>query len=114
MGKYQFCVPAKAGAATGAFVGLVVWALVAFVPAFHDGVPEPVVAVLPFVLGYAGHVLASWVTAHPGTAPLSPPAAPVTAVPAAAPSGAAGAAPSASLPGPAAGTAGRPPSGVPS
>ena len=30
----------RAGAAVGAATGLVVWGLVAYVPAFHDGVPS--------------------------------------------------------------------------
>jgi len=71
MGKYQLCQPSAVGAGTGALVGLVVWALVSFVPAFHSGVPQPVVAVLPFALGWLGHVAAAWAVPHP-----APPAAP--------------------------------------
>lgn len=52
------------GAAVGAAVGVVVWALVACVPVFHDGVPEPVVAVLPFALAWVGHALAAWHAPH--------------------------------------------------
>ena len=52
----------KAGTAAGAATGLVVWMLVAWVPVFHDGVPEPVVAVIPVVLAWAGHTLAAYMT----------------------------------------------------
>lgn len=65
MGRFQLCVPAQAGTAAGAAVGLVVWALVSFVPAFRNGVPEPVTAVLPFALGWLGHLVTAWVTPHP-------------------------------------------------
>lgn len=54
----------KAGTAVGGATGVVVWALVAFVPAFHTGVPEPVVAVLPFVLGWIGHAVAAYRAPH--------------------------------------------------
>ena len=101
-GKFSLCVPAKAGAATGAVVGLVVWALVSFVPAFHNGVPQPVVDVLPFALAWLGHTAAAWIAPHPGAVPVSPPPDPVTAVPAA----------RAEAPG-AAGTAGGAVSGMP-
>jgi hypothetical protein len=67
----------KAGTAAGAVTGLIVWALVSYVPAFHDGVPEAVVAVIPVVLAWAGHTAAAWLTrSAPGvpaarrTAPL--------------------------------------------
>lgn len=63
-GKSGLCGPAKAGAGAGAATGLVVWLLVSFIPQFHSGVPEPVVAVLPFVLGWLGHTAASWITPH--------------------------------------------------
>ena len=54
----------KAGAAVGAATGAVVWALVSYVPAFHAGVPEPVVAVLPFALAWAGHTIAGYMAPH--------------------------------------------------
>lgn len=75
MGKFSFCVPAKAGAGVGAATGLAVWLLVSFVPQFHSGVPEPVVAVLPFALGWLGHTAASWIAPHKtvvAAAPASP------------------------------------------
>lgn len=82
LGRFEMCAPARAGSATGAAVGLAVWALVSFVPAFHDGVPQPVVDVLPFALGWAGHTLAAWAAKHPeATGPVSPPQAPVITVP---------------------------------
>lgn len=65
----------KAGAAAGAVTGLVVWALISFVPAFHTGVPEPVVAVIPVVLAWAGHVAASWLAPHTPRPPASSQAA---------------------------------------
>jgi hypothetical protein len=62
----------QAGTLTGALVGLVVWALVAYVPAFHDGVPEPVVAVLPFALAWAGHTIAAYLAPHTPRPDLTP------------------------------------------
>lgn len=73
MNRWQFCPPAKAGAAAGALAGLVVWALVAYVPAFRAGVPQPVADALPFALGWAGHTIASWATAHKPPAPQAAP-----------------------------------------
>jgi Kef-type K+ transport system membrane component KefB len=52
------------GAGAGAVAGLVVWALMSFVPAFHTGVPEPVVAFIPVALAWAGHVTAAWLAPH--------------------------------------------------
>lgn len=67
--KGVLCVPAKAGAAAGAATGLVMWALMSFVPAFHNGVPEAVVAVIPVALGWAGHVIGAYLTPHKPAAP---------------------------------------------
>jgi len=54
----------KVGAATGAATGLVVWALVSYVPAFHNGVPEPVVDLIPFALAWVGHTVAAYRAPH--------------------------------------------------
>ena len=65
-----------AGAASGAVTGVFIWALVAFVPSFRAGVPEPVAAVLPFALGWLGHVLAAYAAPHtprPDLKPAGPP-----------------------------------------
>jgi hypothetical protein len=64
LGRFQLCTPAQAGSALGAAVGLATWALVAFVPAFHSGLPQPVAAVLPFALAWAGHTIAAWAVPH--------------------------------------------------
>ncbi len=61
---YQVESKVKQGAAVGAATGVVVWALVSFVPTFHTGVPEPVVAVLPFALAWAGHTIAAYRAPH--------------------------------------------------
>ena len=92
MDRWQFCPPAKAGAASGALVGLVIWALVAYVPAFRDGVPQPLADALPFVLGWTGHTLATWAARHEAPGPAAAPQAPRI-----------------TLPPPAAGTGGIPP-----
>ena len=73
--KGALCTPAKAGAAAGAATGLVVWALMAFVPAFHNGVPEAIVAVIPVALCWAGHVAGAYLTPH------KPAASPARSVP---------------------------------
>lgn len=54
----------KAGAAAGAVTGIVVWALVSYVPAFKNGVPQPVVDALPFVLAWIGHTVAAYLAPH--------------------------------------------------
>jgi len=54
----------KAGAAAGALAGLVIWALVSFVPWFKDGVPEPVAIAIPVILAWAGHVIAGYLAPH--------------------------------------------------
>ena len=71
----KLCTPAKAGATTGAVTGLIVWALMSFVPAFHNGVPEAVVSVLPFALGWAGHLIGTMVTPHQVPVPSPKPVA---------------------------------------
>jgi hypothetical protein len=78
-GKFTLCPPARTGSAIGLVTGLVVWALVSFVPAFHSGVPEPIVAVIPFVLAWLGHTAAAWIAPHPAAAPA--PAAPAAPTP---------------------------------
>lgn len=75
------CAPAKAGAAAGAVAGVIVWLLVSFVPAFRDGVPQPVTDLVPFAVAWAGHVAGAWLTPHPPVpAQGQPPDAPVTPV----------------------------------
>ncbi len=54
----------KAGAAVGALTGVVVWGLVSYVPAFHNGVPGPVVDLIPFALAWAGHTIAAYRAPH--------------------------------------------------
>lgn len=54
----------KAGAAAGAVTGIVVWALVSYVPMFHNGVPQPVVDALPFILAWIGHTAAAYWAPH--------------------------------------------------
>jgi hypothetical protein len=63
-GRFSLCGPALAGTAVGAVTGLAVWALVSFIPAFRNGVPEPVTDVLPFALAWTGHTLTAWITPH--------------------------------------------------
>jgi hypothetical protein len=67
----------KALVAGGLPVGLVSALLVAYVPAFHSGLPPVVVALLPFVLALVSSTAAAWLAPHTvrGTDP------PVTAVP---------------------------------
>lgn len=80
--KPSLCVPARAGAAIGAAAGLVTWALVTWVPAWHHGLPDPVAAALPFALGWAGHVITAYLTRHPqdaGPAIIPPSPGPVPA-----------------------------------
>ena len=64
----------KAGTAAGGVTGLVVWALVTFV--FKDGLPQPVMDALPFILAWAGHTIAAYLAPH--THRATPAAAPAT------------------------------------
>jgi len=65
-------------AAVGGLTGVVVWALVSFVPAFHNGVPEPIVDALPFILAWAGHTVAAYRAPHTSRPDLNvTPAGPV-------------------------------------
>ena len=70
----------KAGAAGGTLVGVVAWLLVAFVPAFHDGLPPAVAALLPVVLGIVASTASAWLAPHT-VRPADPPAVPVSVVP---------------------------------
>ena len=54
----------KAGTLTGALTGLVVWALMSYVPVFHDGVPVPVVDAIPWVLTLMGSAVAAYLAPH--------------------------------------------------
>jgi len=54
----------KAGTAAGAVTGLIIWALVSYVPWFRDGVPEPVAIAIPVILAWAGHTIAAWAAPH--------------------------------------------------
>ena len=70
----------KAGAAGGTLVGVVAWLLVAFVPAFHDGLPPAVAALLPVVLGIVASTVSGYMAPHTVRA-TDPPAVPVSVVP---------------------------------
>lgn len=113
LGRFEMCVPAKAGSATGAAVGIAAWLLVSYVPAFHNGVPQPILLFLPFALGWAGHTLAAWAARHPEAAgPASPPQAPVITVPGASSPGPQGPVPAGEDGAPGAGHIGSAPSSV--
>jgi hypothetical protein len=62
----------KAGAVAGGVTGLVVWALVSYIPAFHNGVPQPVLDVLPFALAWIGHTVAAYMAPHTSRPGLRP------------------------------------------
>ena len=64
----------KAGTPAGGVTGLVVWALVTFV--FKNGLPQPVMDALPFILAWAGHTIAAYLAPH--THRATPAAAPAT------------------------------------
>lgn len=68
------CTPARTGAAIGAVTGVIVWALMSWVPAFHNGVPEAVVAAIPVAVAWAGHVIGARMTPHPPVPAPAPPA----------------------------------------
>ena len=70
----------KAGAAGGTLVGVVAWLLVAFVPAFHDGLPPSVAALLPVVLGVVASTVSGYMAPHT-VRPADPPTVPVSVVP---------------------------------
>ena len=74
-----------AGSFTGILSGLVVWALVAYVPAFRTGLPAPVAALIPVAVAWLIHSVTGYMAPHtprPVTPaqPLPPPE-PVAVVP---------------------------------
>jgi hypothetical protein len=84
--KHSLCRPAKAGTIAGAVAGLAGLVLVSFVPAFRDGVPIAITAVIPLTLAWAGHAAAAWLagsSSHsqepvPAAAALPAPGVPVS------------------------------------
>ena len=60
------------GAAAGGVTGLVVWALVSYIPAFRNGVPEPVIDVIPFALAWIGHTAGSYLAPHTHRPDINP------------------------------------------
>lgn len=59
----------KAGAASGAAIGVITYLLVLAVPAFHTGVPDAVIAVIPLAAGWMAHVAAAYMAPHTRTPP---------------------------------------------
>jgi hypothetical protein len=70
----------KVGAGVGAATGVAVWALVAFVPAFHSGLPQPIADALPFALAWIGHTVAAYRAPHTHRPDLPTPVGDVTGV----------------------------------
>jgi hypothetical protein len=64
----------KAGAASGAAVGIITYLLILAVPPFHNGVPDAVVAVIPFAVGWVAHVAAAYLAPHTPRTPVPGPA----------------------------------------
>ena len=54
----------KAGTAVGGLTGVVAWALVSYVPAFKNGIPQPLMDALPFILAWVGHTVAAYLAPH--------------------------------------------------
>jgi Glycosyl hydrolases family 25 len=67
----------KAGTGAGAVTGLVIWALVSWVPWFRSGVPEPVAIAVPVILAWAGHTIAAYLAPHTHRPDLAGPPPPV-------------------------------------
>ena len=70
----------KALVAGGLPVGLVTALLVAYVPAWHSGLPPVVTALLPFVLALIAATVSAWAAPHTVRAG-DPPAVPVSTTP---------------------------------
>jgi hypothetical protein len=64
MGITNIETKVKAGTLTSAATGIIVWALVSFVPAFKDGVPETLRDAIPFILTAVGGAIASYLAPH--------------------------------------------------
>lgn len=62
----------KAGTAAGGIVGVVAWALVQYVPAFRNGIPQPLMDALPFILAWIGHTAAAYLAPHTHRPDLKP------------------------------------------
>jgi hypothetical protein len=63
----------KAGFAGGTAAGVVTWLLVAYVPAFHDGLPPAVAALLPVVLSVLASAVSAWMAPHTSRPQVAPP-----------------------------------------
>jgi hypothetical protein len=63
----------KVGTGAGALAGVVVWALVSYVPAFRHGVPQPLADAIPFILTAIGNFIGGYLAPH--TPRPAPPAA---------------------------------------
>jgi hypothetical protein len=115
LGRWKMCVPAKAGASASAAAGLAVWALVAYVPAFHNGVPQAIQDIIPFVIAWGVHTFTAWAAKHPAVAvlPDSPPQATAVTAPGASSPGPQGPVPAGEDGVPGAGHFGSPPSAAP-
>lgn len=48
------------GGAGGSLLGAVTWALVTFIPAWHNGLPPQLVTALPVFVGLAGFAFSGW------------------------------------------------------
>ena len=60
----------KAGTAVGGLTGVVVWALVTYVPTFKNGIPQPLMDALPFILAWVGHTAAAYWAPHTSRLPV--------------------------------------------
>ncbi len=73
MGTSQVEAKVAYGSFTGILTGLVVWALVAYVPAFRSGLPVPVAALIPVAVAWLAHSVTGSL-APPTPRPVMPPA----------------------------------------
>jgi hypothetical protein len=65
-----------AGSFTGVLTGFITWALVTYIPAFHNGLPGQVSALLPFAVAWLLGTVAAYQAPHthrPDVIPPSPP-----------------------------------------
>jgi hypothetical protein len=65
-----------AGAAAGTAAGVITWILVAYVPAFHSGLPPALASFLPYIVTLAASTISSYMAPHTfRPAPPPPPPA---------------------------------------
>lgn len=65
-----------AAASSSTLTGIITWALVSFIPAWHNGLPAALAALLPYIVAVVSGAVSGYLAPHtPRAAPSSSPPA---------------------------------------